>query len=242
MMAAMDRYRRLPLPLLPIENSESVHAEALSRALLGKSQLEAVLPQMLSRRLGLKVGFVWFQCFKRYGHGWQKGNTSVSVRFPRPLFRQMPLHAGSGHALSQSHLRPAPRPHRPSHRGSGRTREGPRLAPVRRVERSHTRACNGSARPPDCTAGKTECPPVGQGAGGTLHCRGGCGSACTQSDQPTWVIGTRLPPHPQGRAHHCGSGRCLRYFHDARGGSRSVPALRADLIRLGSLRRRKTAH
>src|ERR1039458_7281286 len=102
--------RRLGVVFLPVQDRPGGGAQPLGCLLLGQPQFQPSLPDVLSQGLWLKIGFLWFQCLESDGHELQKSNASLPLRLSRPLQRQMPLHAGSGGALSRQNFRTTHRP------------------------------------------------------------------------------------------------------------------------------------
>ena len=71
-----NRLHRVPALSMALRR---VDPEPLGHLLLGEPQLQTPFPDMLADCTRLKIRFLWFQCLKRDGQAWQKGNASSGL-------------------------------------------------------------------------------------------------------------------------------------------------------------------
>ena len=64
----------------PVDDGEQRDAELFASFFLGKAKLQTFFLDVLAQSLGLKIGFLWFQCLKGYGCDLQKSNETLRER------------------------------------------------------------------------------------------------------------------------------------------------------------------
>ena len=125
-----------------------------------------------------------------------------------PRCKRLSLHAGPGGALPGQAQRPAARPHRPAGRSAGRApRAAARARPTANPPPPSVRACVAARDAAVPAPGQAN--QALQGAGDRPPCRlDEAALKFLHTRRAPGLVGPQHAPRPEGRPHHCRSGRC----------------------------------